>query len=152
MDKTKLSKRLSLILRHKPETVGVTLDSAGWVSIDVLLKALKNNGHKVSREEFQDVVDTNNKKRFCIEGNKIRASQGHSIPIDLGYLPATPPDILYHGTVQNFMDPIFNIGLIKGERHQVHLSKDVEIATSVGSRHGKPVLLQVRSGDMVVRT
>ena len=148
MDKTKLSKLLSIILRHKPEAVGVTLDKSGWVDIDVLLKALNANGKKVSREQLQEVVDTNNKKRFAIEDNKIRASQGHSIDVDLGYEEATPPDILYHGTVQKFMDSIFEKGLIKGERHQVHLSKDTETATKVGSRRGKPVLLEVLAGDM----
>ncbi len=148
MDNTKLSKLLSLVLRHSPETIGISLDKGGWVNVDVLLKALNSSGKSVSREQLQEVVNTNNKKRFCIDGNKIRASQGHSVQVDLGYEPASPPDILYHGTTQKFIESIFETGLDKGERHQVHLSKDLETAISVGSRRGKPVILEVKAGDM----
>lgn len=150
MNKTKISKLLSFALRHKPEELNLTLDKSGWANINDLLKSLKYKGHNLSRDDLNEIVETNNKKRFAIseDGKKIRASQGHSIKIDLGYTPTSPPSALYHGTVSEFLDSIFKKGLIKGSRHHVHLSKDIETAINVGSRRGKPIILEIDSKSM----
>lgn len=141
------SKFLSLVLRHKPETIGITLDEQGWVDVEVLLKAL--NG-KVDRAMLLRVVEENNKKRFefSSSGLRIRASQGHSIPVDLGYAVEEPPSILYHGTPIAALPAIRANGLQKMSRHAVHLSEDEATAKVVGSRHGRAVVLQVYAGTM----
>lgn len=148
--KIKVSKYLSKHLRHTPEKIGLKLDEAGWVSIDELLKACEKNHFKISYDELIEVVETNNKKRYAIsEDNKmIRASQGHSIEIELGYTPTKPHEILYHGTATHNIESISKLGLQKMERHHVHLSSDVETAIKVGSRHGKPLVYKVNSGKM----
>jgi putative RNA 2'-phosphotransferase len=107
-DTTRLSKFLSLVLRHKPDEIGVTLDPAGWIGVDELLVAVGRHGQKMTREMLDHVVVTNDKKRFEFsdDGLRIRASQGHSVEVELGYAPATPPDVLYHGTVERFLDSI----------------------------------------------
>jgi putative RNA 2'-phosphotransferase len=144
------SKFLSLVLRHQPETIGLTMDPAGWVSVDELLEKMRMHGQKLSFEELEEVVETNDKKRFAFSDDlsKIRASQGHSIEVDLEYVPTVPPEFLYHGTVDKFIALIKAEGLKKMSRTHVHLSKDLETATKVGSRRGKPVILTVRTGDM----
>ncbi|MBC8351950.1 MAG: RNA 2'-phosphotransferase [Planctomycetes bacterium] len=144
------SKFLSLVLRHQPETIGVTLDDAGWVNVNELTTALSRHGKGMSRETLEEVVRTNDKQRFSFsdDGVEIRANQGHSVGIELGYQTATPPDILYHGTPQQFVEAIARDGLKKMNRHHVHLHVDLTIATDVGRRRGKPVLLQVRASDM----
>jgi putative RNA 2'-phosphotransferase len=141
------SKFLSLILRHKPEEVGVTLDEHGWVDVAVLLTALAG---KMDRPMLDRAVAENNKKRFefSSDGLRIRASQGHSVDVDLGYAPADPPEFLYHGTTDRFLDSIRATGLEKRSRHAVHLCEDEATARSVGSRHGKPVILRVRARDL----
>jgi putative RNA 2'-phosphotransferase len=141
---------LSYVLRHKPEDVGIQLDASGWVDIDVLLAALKKTKYSLSREELQVLVDTNAKKRYEIsdDGKRIRASQGHSVEVELGYTDAPPPELLYHGTVEKFIDGIRAGGLKKGSRHDVHLSPGTSEATIVGKRRGEPVILTIRSGDM----
>lgn len=147
---TQRSKFLSLVLRHQPQKIGIQLDAQGWVKVDVLLEALGNNHRELSLEELQEVVANNNKKRFAFseDGQMIRASQGHSVKIDLGYVPKSPPEILYHGTATRFLDSIQENGLIKGKRHHVHLSADLETASKVGKRHGKLVILKVQSKAM----
>jgi len=153
MDKryTSISKFLSLVLRHRPEVIEVELDEQGWVGIDELLAACAAHGRALSRADLDYVVTHNNKQRFAIsdDGQRIRASQGHSIAIDLGYKPATPPEILYHGTARKFLPSIRRQGLVKGKRHHVHLSADPDTAQSVGQRHGEPVVLTVRAGEMM---
>lgn len=146
----KISKFLSLVLRHKPETIGLTLDPAGWVSVMELLRACTRHNFPLSLEELQAVVATNDKQRFAFseDGRRIRASQGHSIEVELGYQPAEPPEFLYHGTVERFLPSIRAKGLLKGQRHHVHLSPDVATAAKVGSRRGQPVILTVNSGQM----
>jgi putative RNA 2'-phosphotransferase len=152
MDKrlVKTSKFLSLILRHKPETVGLNLDEAGWVSVAELIAACKSNGVELTMELLREVVATNDKKRFSFneEETLIRANQGHSVEVELGYLPVEPPEKLFHGTATRFLDSIKEKGLIKGQRHHVHLSADYETAIKVGQRHGKPVVLEVASQQM----
>jgi len=152
MDKreVKISKFLSLVLRHKPEEIGLKLDEAGWTSVAELMGACRDNGVEFSMEELHSVVANNDKKRFSFSENGllIRANQGHSVEVELGYHPATPPELLFHGTADRFLDSIKEHGLIKGQRHHVHLSADAETAQSVGRRHGKPITLQVRAGQM----
>lgn len=149
-ESTRISKFLSLVLRHKPETIGIQLDENGWVTVDMLLKQLGTHGHPVSKEILDHVVATNTKKRFAYNDDetKIRANQGHSVEVDLNYTPLQPPAILYHGTAERSLESIFKTGLEKKNRHHVHLSTDVSTALAVGSRYGKPVLLTVAAGEM----
>jgi putative RNA 2'-phosphotransferase len=144
----KVSKYLSKHLRHQPERIGLTLDEAGWVEIDTLIAACAAHGFRFDREELDHVVATNDKRRFAIEGTRIRASQGHSIEVDLGLPPTTPPPYLFHGTVARNLDAIRAEGLRPMNRHAVHLSAERETATRVGARRGRPVVLSVDAGAM----
>jgi putative RNA 2'-phosphotransferase len=149
-DLTRTSKFLSYVLRHRPDEIGIELDPNGWVAIDELLAAAASHGRAIARAQLDEVVATNNKARFAVsdDGLRIRASQGHSIDVDLAYEPAAPPDLLYHGTATRFLESIREKGLVRGARHHVHLSADAETARAVGARHGKPLVLAIRSGDM----
>jgi putative RNA 2'-phosphotransferase len=144
----KVSKYLSKHLRHQPERIGLVLDEAGWVEIDTLIAAAAAHDFRFSRAELDHVVATNDKKRFAVEGTRIRASQGHSIEVDLGLPTAAPPPYLYHGTVARALDAIRAEGLRAMNRHDVHLSADRETATRVGARRGRPVVLAVDAGAM----
>jgi putative RNA 2'-phosphotransferase len=144
----KVSKYLSKHLRHQPERLGLTPDEAGWVEIDTLITAAAAHGFRFTREELDHVVATNDKQRFAVEGTRIRASQGHSIEVDLGLPPAAPPPYLYHGTVARHLDAIRTEGLRPMNRHDVHLSPDRETATRVGARRGRPVVLSVDAAAM----
>lgn len=146
-----ISKFLSLVLRHQPEKIGISLDSAGWVEVATLLDAMTRHGKPLTEAQLRDVVETSDKKRFALsdDGRRIRASQGHSVEVELGYEPTTPPDVLYHGTVERFLPSIRGGGLQKGERHHVHLSRDVETATKVGDRRGEAVILAIDAAGMV---
>ncbi len=146
-DVVRASKFLSLVLRHKPETIGITLDPAGWVDVEVLLAAM---GDRMGRATLLRVVEENNKKRFEFsqDGLRIRASQGHTTPVDLGYEPQDPPDLLYHGTPVSSLSAIREGGLKKMDRHAVHLSEDETTARVVGSRRGQSVVLVVLAGTM----
>lgn len=146
----RVSKFLSLVLRHKPETIGIELDESGWVNVDTLLTALSLHNKNVTLQTLQKVVRTNDKKRFTFseDGLKIRANQGHSLEVDLNLEPTNPPTELYHGTVGKFLDAIENQGLLKMGRNHVHLSEDLDTATKVGQRRGKPVMLIVDSRKM----
>lgn len=148
----KLSKFLSLVLRHKPETIGIQLDKNGWTDVQLLLQKIQQSGKSIDLKTLQAVVANNDKKRFAFNNDrsKIRASQGHSLKIELGYKPQTPPDILYHGTVEIFLDSIFQMGLDKRQRHHVHLSSEIATATNVGKRRGNPVILKVNAAQMHV--
>lgn len=146
----KTSKFLSYVLRHRPDEIGIQLDDSGWVEVDALLRASGEHGQKLSPELLQEIVATNDKKRFAFsdDGKRIRASQGHSIEIDLDLEQREPPEQLYHGTVERFLESIMSTGLIKGNRHHVHLSSDVETASKVGGRRGRPIILRVDAGKM----
>jgi putative RNA 2'-phosphotransferase len=135
------SRQLSKLLRHKPEDLPI--DKSGWVPIISIMKKLN-----ISQEELSEIVETNDKKRFAIEGEKIRANQGHSIDIDLELKAEVPPFILYHGTGIKFLPFIINQGIKKMNRHHVHLSVDMETAIKVGSRHGKHTILEVKARHM----
>ncbi|MEU6909557.1 RNA 2'-phosphotransferase [Streptomyces coeruleorubidus] len=144
----KVSKYLSKHLRHQPARIGLALDEAGWVEIDTLIAAAATHGFPFTRAEVDHVVATNDKRRFAVEGTRIRASQGHSVEVDLGLPTETPPAYLYHGTVARNLDAIRAEGLRPMNRHAVHLSPDRETATRVGARRGRPVVLTVDAAAM----
>lgn len=152
MDKSLVrhSRFLSLVLRHRPEAIGITLDENGWVDVETLLEGCRRHGRRIDRPMLDEIVRTNNKRRFALspDGKRIRASQGHSIEVDLGLEPVRPPDTLFHGTATRFLESILAGGLEKRSRRHVHLSPDVETAIKVGARHGKPVVLAVAAGNM----
>ena len=137
----RLSKYLAKYLRHAPQEIGLTLQPGGWVSVDDLLAAARKHGFPITYDELVECVETNDKQRFAfdVSGELIRANQGHSVDVDLQLEEREPPETLYHGTVERFLSSILEAGLIRGKRHHVHLSKDVETARKVGSRRGKPV-------------
>ena len=146
----KLSKFISLILRHKPEAANITLDEHGWADVEELLAGINNTGRKINRDILEEIVATDDKQRYSFNGDRtlIRANQGHSIPVDVELKEQEPPEILYHGTADRFMDSIWKEGLKPMGRLYVHLSKDPETALKVGKRHGKAVILKICSGDM----
>lgn len=144
----KVSKYLAKHLRHQPERIGITLDANGWVAVDELLRATAANGFPITRDELDHVVAANDKRRFMIDGARIRANQGHTVEVDLGLPVADPPAHLYHGTVARSLDAIRAEGLRPMARHHVHLSPDRETATRVGARRGRPVVLSVEAGAM----
>lgn len=148
-----MSKFLSLILRHEPESVGLKLDEAGWTDVEALLSACQTHGRPYTWEDLKQVVATNEKKRFAFseDGRRIRASQGHSVEVDLGYAPQSPPARLLHGTPSRFLDSIRVGGLHKGERHHVHLSTDETTAYKVGQRRGDSQLLVVDAAAMAAQ-
>lgn len=145
-----VSKYLSKFLRHAPGDLGLTLRPGGWVLVDDLLDAARSHGFPISYDELVECVETNDKRRFSFDetGEMIRANQGHSVEVDLQLEEREPPDLLYHGTVERFLPSILSEGLIKGKRHHVHLSKDVETARKVGARRGQPVILTIEAGRM----
>jgi putative RNA 2'-phosphotransferase len=147
---TSASKFLSLVLRHQPSTAHVMLDSAGWVGVDALLAGCARAGRPISRADLEEIVATSSKKRFefSADGTRIRASQGHSVEVQLEYAPQEPPETLYHGTATRFLDSIRAQGLLKMARHHVHLSAETRVTMEVGARHGKPVLLAILAGQM----
>jgi putative RNA 2'-phosphotransferase len=140
---TKLSKYLSYHLRHHPDALGLTLAPGGWVEIDVLLSASHQQGFKFDRCELEEVVAKNDKQRFSIDStrSRIRANQGHSVPVDLELEPQTPPNPLYHGTPDYAVKSILCHGLQKMSRHHVHLCTDIKQAQTVGQRRGRPRVL-----------
>jgi putative RNA 2'-phosphotransferase len=139
-----------MVLRHQPGKIGICLDQNGWVDVSELLDACRKHGVYLDRKILERIVETNDKKRFSFseDGQKIRANQGHSVPIDLDLKPLEPPTRLYHGTAEHFLPSIRKKGLVKGKRHHVHLSLDPVTARKVGKRHGKPVILQILAKEM----
>lgn len=146
----RISKYLAKHLRHQPERIGLTLASDGGVPIEVLLAACQRHNFPLTRGELDEVVVGNNKRRYAYDptGTRIRASQGHSVPVDLHLPPVPPPDMLYHGTARQSLEPIMREGLHKRARQHVHLSADHATAHAVGARHGPPVVLVVAAGAM----
>jgi putative RNA 2'-phosphotransferase len=145
-----MSKFVSKVLRHAPESVGLRLDEAGWVDVDELLAAAARAGVALDRPTLERVVVENDKKRFALsaDGLRIRASQGHSVAVELGLTPVEPPEVLFHGTADCNLDAIRAQGLIPGRRTHVHLSANEATAVNVGRRHGRPVVLVVQAGEM----
>lgn len=149
-DIIRISKFLSYVLRHRPDEIGLTLDAEGWVSGDELIAKAAASGKPLTRETLDRVVATNDKKRFTfsVDGQRIRAAQGHSVEVALGLTPIAPPDVLYHGTATRFLESILAEGLKPGRRQQVHLSAEMATAVKVGQRHGKPAVLTVDAKSM----
>ena len=146
---TKISKSLSYWLRHRPEAIGIEIGEDGWVDVnDLIEKAQKEV--EFNLEDLKEVVKNCEKQRFKLseDFSKIRASQGHSVKVKMDFKEIVAPPILYHGTVNQFVDSIMKKGLIPGKRHHVHLSKDIETATVVGARRGKPVILKIDAKKM----
>jgi len=145
-----VSKFMSLVLRHRPEKIGITLDQNGWADTDALISGMNQAGRRVTLQDLKEIVDTNDKQRFKFNDNysKIRANQGHSISVDLELKEISPPETLYHGTASCFVKAIKEEGLKPKGRQHVHLSVDVETAVNVGSRHGKAVVLTIYSHRM----
>lgn len=145
-----LSKYISRLLRHKPGDAGIELDEHGWANVEELLAGMNATGRKIDRETLMEIVRTDKKQRYSFneDGTLIRANQGHSIPVDVELAQQEPPEYLYHGTADRFLESIREKGLLPMSRLYVHLSGDVETAHVVGKRHGRPVVLKVRSGDM----
>jgi putative RNA 2'-phosphotransferase len=146
----KMSKMLSLVLRHNPRKLGLTLDAQGWVAVDDLLAAAQQHGYDLDADTLGQIVADNDKQRFAFspDGRQIRANQGHSIEVDLALEPLAPPELLYHGTASRFLDSIRQSGLERRSRQHLHLSGDRATAIAVGQRHGKPVVLVVQAGAM----
>ena len=147
---TRLSKFLSLVLRHQPEVIGLELDKSGWVDVEQLLERCRAHGQPLTRELLERIVATSPKRRFALseDGRQVRASQGHSVDVELGYAPARPPELLFHGTVAASLPAIRAGGLVKMSRHHVHLSPDEATARTVGMRRGRPIVLRVAAGRM----
>jgi putative RNA 2'-phosphotransferase len=148
--KVKLSKFISLILRHNPQKIGVKMDAEGWVNVDELLAGLKKQGAPIDMPMLKDIVESNNKKRFVFseDGTRIRANQGHTLPVTLNYKPAMPPPVLYHGTAARFVQQIIEEGLHKGKRFYVHMAADPETAKVAARRWGSPLLLKIAALEM----
>jgi putative RNA 2'-phosphotransferase len=146
----RIGKFVSLVLRHEPSAAGITLDSEGWVSVEDLLTGAARYGFAIERAELDEIVETNDKQRFAysVDKTRIRANQGHSVTVDLGLPPMEPPPVLYHGTVERFVESILKTGLEKRERQHVHLSADVETARRVGVRRGEPIILKIAAAEM----
>ena len=147
----RISKNLSYVLRHRPASIAIELEAGGWVEVATLREAWSRQGQPLPWETLQEVVTTNDKQRFEFspDGLRIRARQGHSTEVELGYEPKAPPDVLYHGTARHNLDSIFETGLNKGRRHHVHLSTNRQTMIQVGMRHGQPVVLAVAAARML---
>lgn len=147
----RISKSLSYVLRHQPDSVGLELAEGGWIEVETLIQAFNDSGKPLTLELLQEVVAENDKQRFEFSDDRlrIRARQGHSVDIDLGYEAATPPAWLFHGTATRNLESIFATGLNKGNRHHVHLSTNKQTMLQVGQRHGKPVVLAVDAAKML---
>jgi putative RNA 2'-phosphotransferase len=148
---SEVSKFLSYVLRHQPDAIGITLDREGWTDITMLIAAANNYGKQFDYALIRTVVTKSDKKRFVIseDGLRIRAVQGHSTEsVGISYVEKVPPELLYHGTATRFLDAIRKEGLQPGSRQYVHLSQDIQTATIVGQRHGKPVVLTIAASTM----
>lgn len=151
MSNTSVSKFISLILRHKPEVVGISLDEHGWADVKDLITGIQKTGKVIDMDILEEIVRTDEKSRYSFNVNRtlIRANQGHSIPVDVELKEVTPPDTLYHGTASRFLDSIMEHGIKPMGRLYVHLSKDVATAAKVGARHGVPIVLWINAKQMV---
>ncbi|NRT36070.1 putative RNA 2'-phosphotransferase [Clostridium beijerinckii] len=146
----RISKFISLILRHKPEEIGLTLDEYGYINTSDLINGLNKKGHKVTISDIERIVAEDGKQRYSFDNDKtkIKANQGHSIKVNLELQAVEPPEVLYHGTATRFMDSICREGIKKQSRQYVHLSADIETATKVGKRHGELVIFKISSEQM----
>ncbi|MBQ3973976.1 MAG: RNA 2'-phosphotransferase [Lachnospiraceae bacterium] len=147
---TKISKYMSLILRHRPEVIGLTLDPHGWADVKALIRGIQGKYPEFNRKTLEEIVESDEKQRYSFDqyGMRIRANQGHSVHVDVDMEEMDPPEILYHGTGRKSLSSILEKGLLPGNRLFVHLSKDTETARKVGARHGDPVIFIVHAGQM----
>ena len=145
-----IGKHIALVLRHKPEIIGITLDEHGWADVQKLIEGVRINNPSFDMDMLEEIVATDNKQRYSFNVDKtlIRANQGHSISVDVELEKKIPPEILYHGTATKYEEAIDEQGLVSKSRLYVHLSEDIETATVVGKRHGNPVIYSVKAGDM----
>ena len=151
MGLTDISRYICLILRHKPEVIGIELDEHGWADVQQLISGIKKSRNKsFNMDMLEEIVQTDNKQRYSFNDDKtlIRANQGHSVKVDVELEEKTPPEFLWHGTGEKYVQSIDSVGLIPKGRLHVHLSKDEDTALNVGKRHGKPVIYKVLSGQM----
>lgn len=150
MDTKKISKFLSLVLRHDPDRIGIELDPHGWTDCGLLIDAACRNGVRLDHALLLEIVRSSDKQRFALNDDqtRIRANQGHSVEVDLSLKPVTPPAALFHGTVDKFIDSIRETGITKRQRHHVHLSPDIDTAVKVGERRGRPVILKIDAKRM----
>lgn len=141
---------ISLVLRHKPDAAGIKLDEHGWANVDELISGINETGRVITMEMLEEIVATDSKQRYSFSDDKtlIRANQGHSVPVDVELKEQEPPEFLYHGTTDKFLESISENGIKHMSRLYVHLSSNIETAIKVGKRHGNPIVLKVRSGDM----
>lgn len=148
-DLTRISKYISLILRHKPEVIGIELDAHGWADVEALLAGIRKK-YPIDRDILEKIVKSDGKQRYSFNEDRtmIRANQGHSIQVDVELSVTEPPETLYHGTAERFAPSIEAQGLLPGNRLYVHLSPDTETAEKVGRRHGNPVIYLVNAGQM----
>lgn len=153
-ERVRQSKFLSLILRHKPAGIGLHLNSEGWAELEEIVQRSAAGRTPLTRSVIEEIVASSDKQRFSIsaDGLRIRANQGHSIAVDLGLKPSSPPKLLYHGTASRFLDAIEREGLVKGSRQHVHLSTDYDTALRVGRRHGDAIVLTVDAEEMSRRS
>ena len=149
MDLTRTSRYISLVLRHKPEEAGITLDEHGWADVSELIAGV-NRTHPLTMELLDEIVRTDEKRRYSFNEDRtlIRANQGHSIPVDVELERLEPPEVLYHGTGRKYVPSIDRQGLLPKSRLYVHLSADEDTAMKVGRRHGEPVIYMVQAGRM----
>lgn len=145
-----LSKFISLILRHKPDTIGISLDEHGWADVDELIGGIRKTGKHIDIEILKEIVKTDRKGRYSFneDGTRIRANQGHSIRVDVELKETAPPDVLYHGTAKRFTAGIMEKGICPMSRLYVHLSKDMDTAVNVGRRHGEPAVFRINTKKM----
>ena len=149
--KTKQSKYISLLLRHKPEAGNLTLDQHGWCDVRALIKAVKDQFKGFSLADLEDIVTTDEKQRYAFNDTKtkIRANQGHSINVDVEFKELIPTTNLYHGTATRYLDSIMRDGLTPQSRQWVHLTDKLDEAILTGSRHGTPVVLVIDVAKMI---
>lgn len=149
MNDVKFSRYLSYILRHNPSDINITLDNEGYCEVETLLKNLNKKKYNVDLDYLKKIVKEDNKGRYSFSGDmtKIRANQGHSVT-KISFEEAEPPDILYHGTAKKYLESILEKGIVKGNRHHVHMSSDIETASRVGKRHGDLIVLIIDSKKM----
>lgn len=150
MDLQSISKYMSLILRHKPEVIGICIDEHGWANVEKLIQGIAKNNPGFNMEALEEIVKTDNKQRYSFNDDKtlIRANQGHSIQVDVELEEKEPPNVLYHGTGEKYVTSIDKNGLIPKSRLYVHLSRDIETARAVGKRHGKEIIYSFNSAQM----
>lgn len=150
MDLNNISKYMSLILRHKPDVIGIELDEHGWANVNDLISGIEKDNHGFNFELLEEIVRSDSKQRYSFNDDKsfIRANQGHSVNVDVELKEKEPPEYLYHGTGEKYVKSINQDGLIPKSRLYVHLSKDIKTAENVGKRHGKEIIYRINSGRM----